>query len=150
MRPSFQWKIRTCLITLTLLFAIGGCLSLNKLLKPAPEKKSERPREPSYFLHKVRWPGESLSIIAKWYTGRLENWRALTKANPKINPGRMKIGRKVRIPETLMRTREPLPKEFVALHFPKPKKKPKPSRPSPSKKVEEELELFGPKRFLQK
>ena len=44
------------------------------------------------YRHTVRWPGESMSLIAKWYTGSAKNWRKLAKANPRINPNRIKKG----------------------------------------------------------
>jgi hypothetical protein len=64
--------------------------------------------------HTVRWPGESMSLIARWYTGSSGNWRKLAKANPSINPNRIKKGNVIAIPTKLMKTREPLPQKVAA------------------------------------
>lgn len=117
----------------------------------------------SYYYHKVKYPGESLSIIAKWYTGEVQNWRALTKANPKLKPNRITVGDKIRIPNKLLHTQKPMPRSFVVGSA--KIKKQRPSSPTPSdvkttktsqKRSEspppspppddiEVLELFGPK-----
>ena len=34
------------------------------------------------LVHKVRYPGESVSIIAGWYTGEIDNWKVLAEVNP--------------------------------------------------------------------
>ena len=66
------------------------------------------------YRHTVRWPGESMSLIARWYTGSSGNWRKLAKANPSINPNRIKKGNVIAIPTKLMKTREPLPQKLAA------------------------------------
>ena len=128
-------------------------------LAKAPAKPY-RPKR-SIHIHEVRYFGETLAIIAKWYTGDAKNWRALTKANRQLDPNRITIGAKVRIPSKLLNTRKPMPRDFVVYsrkaREPKPppaalsqaempEKAARPSAPSPSTKIEtEELELFGPK-----
>ena len=57
-----------------------------------PSWAKGKPAKPSYYLHKVRYSGETLSIIAEWYTGDVGNWRALAKANSRLNPNHIKIG----------------------------------------------------------
>lgn len=98
---------------------------------------------PAYYTHTVRYYGESVSIIAAWYTGAIENWKALAEANPGIDPNRIVVGDKLRIPEELMTKREPMPKEFVDSFYPKSSPKPKPPH---APRDEEEPALFGPKR----
>ena len=73
---------------------------------------------PNYFEHKIRWPGETLSVVSKWYTGRYDNWKKLINHNPEINPKRIKIGQKIYIPDTLLKTRNPLPEKFAAKCLP--------------------------------
>ncbi|MBW1827611.1 MAG: LysM peptidoglycan-binding domain-containing protein [Deltaproteobacteria bacterium] len=58
----------------------------SKLEPPSPTS------EPRFYIHRVRWPGETLSIIAKWYTGRLKNWKVLSNANPTLDLNRIVIG----------------------------------------------------------
>jgi nucleoid-associated protein YgaU len=66
------------------------------------------------YRHTVRWSGESLSLIARWYTGASGNWRKLAKANPRLNPNRIKKGNVIVIPPALLKTREPLPQKVAA------------------------------------
>jgi hypothetical protein len=71
-----------------------------------------------YFKHTVRWPGESLSLIARWYTGSSKNWRALARANPNLNPNRIKFGNCIFIPPDALVTRDPLPQKVAAKYTP--------------------------------
>ncbi len=118
--------------------------------KPGPKGVLEvkpKPKETSY-VHTVKWSGETFSIIAGWYTGNIENWKALVKANPNINPNRIFEGNRILIPETLMKKRESMPKEFVDRFYSKTKKeKTQPKTPSRlTQTQEEELKLIGPKK----
>jgi hypothetical protein len=71
-----------------------------------------------FHQHTVHWPGESLSLIAKWYTGAHQNWKRLAKANPSIEPRLIKPGDTIRIPSTLLKTRKPLPQNIAARYTP--------------------------------
>ncbi|MBU2498774.1 MAG: LysM peptidoglycan-binding domain-containing protein [Proteobacteria bacterium] len=115
---------------------------------PAPQKAP--PQKPTYHLHTVRWPGESLSIIAKWYTGDIENWRALARVNPGLDPNRIHVGDKIRIPVPLLKAGEPMPRDFVASFEATPAEPRQPAEAPPEPPQEEEPELFGPKRFPKK
>jgi LysM repeat protein len=92
--------------------------------QPLPAVQPEQPKEPPYLVHTVKWPGETLALIAKWYTGDTENWRAIAKANPKLNPRRIRLGSEIEIPAELLKNREPMPREFVTGHGAKPKNAP--------------------------
>jgi hypothetical protein len=120
-------------------------------VSPPKEIEEEKPQEPAYFMHTVRWPGESLSIIAKWYTGDFENWRVLAHANPGIDPNLIFVGNKIRIPENLLKTRKPIPERFVTGFGPKPRRKElPPETPPPAPSEDEEEILFGPKQYPEK
>jgi hypothetical protein len=67
----------------------------------------------SYYEHKVRWERETLSLIAKWYTGSQENWKVLAKDNPWLEPNDLSIGHKIFIPRNLLKTKKPMPRDFV-------------------------------------
>jgi LysM repeat protein len=84
-----------------------------KAPEPLPAAQPEQPTEPPYLVHTVKWPGETLALIAKWYTGEIENWRAIAKANPKLDPRRIRLGSEIQIPSELLKNREPMTKEFV-------------------------------------
>jgi hypothetical protein len=55
-----------------------------------------------------------MSLIARWYTGTSNNWRKLAKANPQLNPNRIRKGHVISIPPALLKTREPLPEKVAA------------------------------------
>jgi Tfp pilus assembly protein FimV len=111
--------------------------------KPAPPVKPPVPEE-TYFTHTVKWSGETLWIIAIWYTGDRDHWReiseAMTRANPNVNIHVIRIGDKIPVPVSLMKNREPMTKEFVESFYPEPKPT-EPPKPPPPK----EPEPFGPK-----
>jgi hypothetical protein len=65
------------------------------------------------FFHQVRWEGETLSLIAKWYTGDWRNWKALSEVNPWVEPNNMFAGLKVKIPRQLLKNKKKMTREFV-------------------------------------
>lgn len=69
---------------------------------------------PHFYIHRVRWKGETLSIISKWYTGSGKNWKALSNANPKLNPNLMNINDNILIPNDLIKSRKPMPLSFLS------------------------------------
>ena len=164
MKMSFQHMIRAGLI-ISLVMACIGCGTINRMFKkqatPEPEatppleaqpttsgiEPKSSPEKPSYYVHRVRWQGESLSIIAAWYTGNLDNWEVLAETNPSLNPNRIFPGSKISIPQEMLKTQEPMPKEFVAGFLAKPKKETLPEGPTPQEEETQELELFGPKEL---
>jgi hypothetical protein len=102
-----------------------------------------------------------LSFIAAWYTPSWQNWKALAKANPGLDPKRIEVGDEIRIPEALLKTRKPMPSHFLPTMSKKAVQPAPPSRrpvdkPDPVRTVEveetsdtpktapEEVELFDP------
>lgn len=71
-----------------------------------------------YFEHRVKWTGETLALIAKWYTGRYGNWKAIARANPGLNPNRIAVGNIIFIPPEMMKTKNPLPQKVIAKTLP--------------------------------
>ena len=67
-----------------------------------------------YFEHQVKWSGETLALIAKWYTGRYGNWKAIARTNPGLRPKRIAVGNIIYIPPEIMKTKKPLPQKVVA------------------------------------
>ena len=59
-------------------------------------------------LHTVKYGGESLDLVALWYTGRAENWRRLRDHNRIKVPG-LTPGQEVLIPRELVWRLDPLP-----------------------------------------
>lgn len=74
---------------------------------PAP------PPAPDHLQHTVTFPGETLGLIASWYTGASTNWRELKDFNAEIDLKRIRTGDRITIPERLLVRREPMPKSFV-------------------------------------
>jgi hypothetical protein len=119
------------------------------------------------FLHTVQWPGETLSLIAEWYTGDPSNWTILSDFNAGHGSDAVRANEVILIPKFLLTTTTPMPRTFVGLppqqerprlprktvHRPKRKPKPKVQKkahqsPAPEPAPEpatEPLELFGPK-----
>jgi len=166
-----------------LILSCSGCA---ELLQKAPEKVPiapapkrvespefipidiEEPKEPEKLIHLVRWPGETLSIIAKWYTGELDNWEDLAAANPDLNPHLLFINTKICIPDNLIKNREPMPKKFMSKFTKKEKKAAMDSRDTPlptrkdnglkqendstekeddSTEKKDDVILFGPRKY---
>jgi len=85
-----------------------GEIPVERVLPPPPPKPKPQP-----YVHKVRYSGEILISIAKWYTGSRNNWTVIAKANPHLNPNRIFIGDTIRIPENLLKRRDPMPPDFL-------------------------------------
>lgn len=82
--------------------------------KTPPTKAFADKHRVHYFVHQVRWRGETLSLIAKWYTGHYGNWKALAQANPGLNPDRIVLGNRIHIPPEMLITQKTLPRKVVA------------------------------------
>lgn len=146
---------------LTLAFIFAGCASKTAVeseTATTPPPQDRLPTYPGavyeagdeiypdgYYIHTVKLPDESMSIIAKWFTGDLLNWELLAKCNPEINPNRIFLGDKIRVPRILMTRQDPMTAEFVMESQPgsKPKKK-KVTKPSPVKPAPEQTETTTP------
>ena len=64
-----------------------------------------------YFVHEVKWRGQTLGQIARWYTGKYENWKKLADLNGLTVPdAALKVGRQVRIPPDLVVRQTPMAK----------------------------------------
>jgi LysM repeat protein len=130
-----QHRIVKGILPLTLLWTLIACTYQQPLLKPAPgetpppiEIKSETlvavpdtpaleipTPEPRFYIHKVRWTGETLTHIATWYTGTIKNWKAIANVNSELDPSKIHVGDTISIPEDLLTTHKPMPHSFVRL-----------------------------------
>lgn len=92
-----------------------------------------------------KWRGESMSTIAAWYTGSSRNWKLLAQENRQLKkPNAITEGDTIRIPEHLLKTQEPMTKEFVDGLLSKQSKRGPARNGAPSVK-DDEPTLFGPK-----
>lgn len=106
-------------------------------------------RQRRFGLHTVRWPEETLALVARWYTGQADHWKAIAQATPNLRGRALVPGDLVFIPEDLIRRREALPHSFVLPKRPaaKPAVTPPariPSAPAPSLPDPEPLESQAP------
>ena len=87
---------------------------------PQPAARPVLPEGTTYFVHTVKYQGETISIIAAWYLGDKMRFDVLAAANPEINPTLIKVGMNIKIPENVAKTREPITKEFVDSFYKRP------------------------------
>jgi hypothetical protein len=119
-------------LLLFLLFATPGCLL-----------KWSRLEKPSGYTHRVRYSGETLSIISAWYTNNPENWQRLARLNSRKSPYTIGTGDHVYIPASILRKSSPMPPDFVhSFYRAKPPQirqaavsEPPPESPAPAQKV---------------
>ncbi len=177
MRPSNHTRL-VFFLTLISALVLAGCVPKPKPVgenaAPVPEKPVEsvvgqpemefqagdKAYPEGYYVHTVSVPNESISIIARWYTGDQKNWVVLAKCNPAIKPNRIFLGNKIKIPRNMITRQTPLPPEFVQQSQAEPqlKRKKKISQekttitpitttPPATPEKEEVPLLFGPKGF---
>jgi hypothetical protein len=98
------------------------------------------PPAPTYFVHTVKFSGQTLAQITEWYTGSYDNWPKLARANGETVPNvALKVGREIRIPTELVVKKDPLPEPR--------KKRVRPKAPAAEEQEEapELPPLIGPK-----
>ena len=152
------------LVSLTVLifcFFNFGCTAMFPESKTgnnvAPHRKLDRSvaqktKVQKNFLHTIRWRGETLYCISRWYTGTVNNWKIIAKANPGLDPKLLTIGLNINIPEYIIINRNPLPQSFVTKMCSKKKKEKKVKKVKPAKdkkggniiQIPIDNELFGP------
>lgn len=92
------------------LFCSFGCVSAS----PEPVVEVVEVQAEPYLFHTIQHSGETLGLIASWYTGKSANWTAIQDANPKLKPHALKLGTVVRIPAPLLTRYDSLPESVVA------------------------------------
>jgi hypothetical protein len=73
------------------------------------------PEDPGaqYFVHRVAFQGETLGLIAGWYTGSAANWQEILKSNPGVDVRKLKQGDTINIPRALVVKETALPKSLL-------------------------------------
>lgn len=107
-----------------------------------PTQSPPTPVEEKPFTHKVRWPGETLNRISRWYTGSGRNWPAIVEANPALDPRRIMIGDLIIIPRHLLKTHEQMAKDYRTPGA--VKEKTRDTSPAPQSSASQTVDLFGP------
>lgn len=67
----------------------------------------------SLFRHKVAHRGETLGLIAKWYTGSVDSWKKILELNPGLVPEKMGVGAEIVIDRAWLTTDKKMPIEYV-------------------------------------
>lgn len=70
-------------------------------------------RDSRTYLHTVTFRGESLALLADWYTESAGNATRIAAVNRRAVSHRLRIGEKIVIPSSLMLNPEPLPEALV-------------------------------------
>ncbi len=153
MNSLFKYIPWICLLSLMFSFSCipqkkTQPIEKQKQIAPSPvEKKKIESIKQTYFIHIVKWDGESLSLISKWYIGNYEDWKLLSGHNPELNPSNIHVGDRVWIPKDKMKTSKQMPKTFINKYK---KKTSKPIIKKPKETEKKPLELYGPKEHEEK
>ena len=95
------------------LLLVTLCLNVSCVKRPPEPPVDLTPTPVAYMYHTVKFPGETLSIIADWYTGNSRNWEVIVNENPGLDPKRIRIGDVIIIPRSLVVKDAPLPEKAV-------------------------------------
>ena len=118
------WRLFCGWALFTLLFfGLTACTAFKPKVEPLTASSKAPPRKvvlPSVtyqgvpcYLHEVRWPEESLSVIARWYTGNEGNARILAKITPNLRTNDLRKGDVVFIPQELSRRTDSLTRSYA-------------------------------------
>jgi hypothetical protein len=146
--------MKIILVTLVVTVALSSVACQKTILhsvlqEQALPSQAVEAAEPQYLHHTVQWPGETLSHIAQWYTGRIQNWQTIAAHNRTMDLNTLRKGDIILIPQSILITHESMPADIVHPTKTKPKSKtlrtaPKP-RPVPlPDNIPEPISLFEP------
>ncbi|GAB6097467.1 hypothetical protein JCM14469_37210 [Desulfatiferula olefinivorans] len=107
------------------------------VVRETPATEPPVPPGPAFYRHSVRLPGETLSLVAKWYTGSAARLREIARINPTLDPNRLAVGDVVSIPMAMITRDRPMPRTFLPAPAPPPARRAPPPPPDAE-------ELFGP------
>ena len=141
---------RTPFFPMLLFFFVGGFLAAflaGCAVLGETSGQSYDDTGPEVYTHTVEWLGETLPMIAQWYTGNKDNGKILAKANRHIAAEHLAVGDQVLIPLELVKNNKSMPMEFLSTFNAKSridqKKSSSKAKPMPEKK--EEFQPYGPK-----
>lgn len=139
-RAFFFSSLCFLLATIFCLACLAGCVG-------SAGKGGQFVDSQDVYVHTVEWPGETMPMIAQWYTGNKDNWKVLSKTNPGIAGERPAVGDQILIPLELMKNNKNMPEEFLSTFSPQ---KPAGQRKSSSKtkqapEKKDAFQPYGPK-----
>lgn len=100
-------------MALMMSLSLASVSACSKSSRSAPPAESSAPSQEPDLEHRVQYQGETLGLIARWYTGRSQNWTAIRDANPGLRPERINLGQVIMIPRALVVEERPMPRDFV-------------------------------------
>ena len=117
-----------------------GILDSVSYLNPSGAKFAlrapEAPRRATVFLHVVRNKGETLASVVEWYTGSIDNWRAVSRATGgdlSVPSAPLPVGSEIKIPFELLKRQDSMPRSKAKAAPPRPPREPKAVKKAPSK-----------------
>jgi hypothetical protein len=122
-RSAWEGLGRRALLLLLAAFCLTACTAFKPKVDPVDpgsqaSSRKVAPDRATYlgvpcYLHKVHWPEESLSAIARWYTGSTRNARILAKVTPNLRDDDLRPGDVVFIPQELSRRTAPMTRSYA-------------------------------------
>lgn len=97
-------------ILLSFLLASNSC---NRFLSYTHIDSYQTETAQHYIYHTIKYSGETLGLISRWYTGSSDNWKKIQSANSNLNINAMKIGQTIRIPKNLVVNERSMPKSAL-------------------------------------
>lgn len=128
-------------------FATIFCLACLAGCAVSDDKAGQFEDSQDVYVHTVEWPGETLPMIAQWYTGSKENWKILSQTNPKLASRQLAVNDQILIPIALVKNSQKMPEEFLAT-FSEKKRASQRKSSSQTKQgsgKKEEFQPYGPK-----
>lgn len=130
-----------------LLLFCSGCSTTNREIK-AKVDMAPPPVERSEFLYHRVMAGETMASIARWYSGKENQWHKIAEHNPSMNPWRLQRDDIVKVPTAIATVHTEQPVTPTA-----PRPKPRKTKGAMKvKNVEQdqeepllEEEVFGPR-----
>lgn len=111
MKPIYP--TRPLVVACLVMFAAAGLASCSQHQNTGPSPSGSQYSGGGTFQHVVQ-SGETLGMIADWYTGKSSNWTQIMSVNPGLRPERLKPGQIVLIPRSILIKDTPIPKGYVA------------------------------------
>ena len=103
--------MRKCVLIFLLLSS--GCAKGARIISPGAEALPLAQEESEeFYLHRVRYQGETLSLISKWYVGSIDS-QVITDATPGLAEHNLQIGDVVLIPVQRLMRREVFKESFI-------------------------------------
>lgn len=134
----FSSRINAVLVVVaSVAFFVAPACGPRASTKGDPVTGHAREEAIEYLEHRVRVPGETLSLVAEWYTGSADNWMILAEHNPALDPRKIELGDAILVPELMLIRRDPPTESFVAGRSARKQRPPaaqmKPIQPQPDR-----------------